>query len=150
MSTAKNAGTLRVVLDTNILISAFTYPNGRLSQIWRLALLGKYHLLVSPAIIGEVGKVLRAKFGWDGDHVTARLRLLIKVAEIVIPVEPLQTIEDDPDDNRILECAVAGQAHLIVSGDRHIRRIGSYREIGIASPTEFLRILGEAMGGAAI
>jgi len=46
------------------------------------------------------------------------------------------------NDNRILECAVAGHASLIVSGDRHLRKLKSYKGIGIVTPTDFRRILG--------
>jgi len=52
------------------------------------------------------------------------------------------TITNDPDDNRILECAVEGQAHLIVSGDRDLRRLKVYQGIPIVTPTDFLRTLG--------
>jgi putative PIN family toxin of toxin-antitoxin system len=142
MSTAKNVAKLRVVLDSNVFISAFTHPQGRLFQVWRQAVLGQYRLLVSPAIVNEVGEVLRVKFGWPDAQVTARLKLLVKVAEIVTPTEALLVIKDDPDDNRILECAVAGRADLIVSADHHVRRLKSYQGIGIASPTDFVRTLG--------
>jgi predicted nucleic acid-binding protein len=50
-------------------------------------------------------------------------------------------IADDPSDDRILECAVAGRADLIVSGDRHLRKLTVYRNIGIAGPSDFLRTL---------
>ena len=54
----------------------------------------------------------------------------------------LHVILHDPDDNRILECAVEGQAHLIVSGDRDLRRLKIYQGIPIVTPTDFLRTLG--------
>ena len=142
MRIAKNVAKLRVVLDSNVYISAFTHPQGRLHQIWRQAVQGSYHLVVSPAIVNEVGGVLRVKFDWHGDQITARLKLLVKVAEIVRPSQVLLVIKEDPDDNRILECAVQGRADLIVSADHHIRRLKSYQGVGIASPTDFLRTLG--------
>ena len=142
MPTAKSAARLRVVLDSNVYVSAFTHPQGRLFQIWRQAVMRTFHLLVSPAIIDELGGVLRDKFGWQDKETRDRLKLLVKVAEIVNTTEALSVIEDDPDDNRILECAVFGQADLIVSADYHIRRLKSYQGIGIVSPTDFLRTLG--------
>jgi uncharacterized protein len=50
-------------------------------------------------------------------------------------------IGDDPDDDRILECALAGKADLVVSGDRHLRKLKSFRGIGIVHPSDFLRTL---------
>lgn len=100
-----------------------------------------YTLLVSPAIITEVAGVLRLKFGWDDARTVRRLKLLAKVAQIVIPKITLQVIADDEADNRILECAVVGEAHLIVSGDHHLRRLKYFQGIGIIRPVDLLRTL---------
>lgn len=138
-----NPGELRVVLDTNVYISAFAYPQGRLFQLWRKALSGRYKLLVSPAIVNEIADVLRLKFAWDDDLIIARMKLLTKVADIVVTTTTLQVVKEDDDDNRILECAVDGQADLIVSGDQHLRRLKTFRGIGIVHPIDFQRTLGK-------
>jgi predicted nucleic acid-binding protein len=54
-------------------------------------------------------------------------------ANVVEPDFKLDAVPDDPDDNRVLECAVAGKADFIVSGDRHLLRIGSYEGIAIVT-----------------
>jgi putative PIN family toxin of toxin-antitoxin system len=141
MNAAKPAG-LRVVLDSNVYISAFNFPRGRLSQIWRQALNGRYTLLVSPAIVSEAAEVLRCDFAWDSARVTRRMKLLARTAEIITPEMTLNAIAADPDDDRVLECAVSGHADLIVSGDQHLTRLGSFRGIGIVRPVDFLRTLG--------
>lgn len=138
----ENTGRLRVVLDTNVYISAFAHPLGQPFQIWRRALQRDYILLVSPAIAAEIAGVLRSKFSWDDAHTLQRIKLLAKAAEIVIPKISLKVIADDEADNRILECAMAGRADLVVSGDQHLRRLKSFRGIGIVRPVDFLRILG--------
>jgi predicted nucleic acid-binding protein len=66
----------------------------------------------------------------------------VRLGEIVTPQITVHVITNDPDDNRILECAVEGQAHLIVSGDRDLRRLKVYQDIPIVTPTDFLRTLG--------
>jgi uncharacterized protein len=142
MTTAKHGG-LRVVLDSNVYVSAFTHPQGLSFWIWRQALRRRYRLLISPAIVNEVGGVLRAKFVWDDLHIISRLKLLAKAAEIVIPTANLKEIEEDDDDNRILECAIAGHTNLIVSSDRHLRRLKVFQGIGIVHPIDFRRTLGE-------
>ena len=82
--------------------------------------------------------------GLDPREINARAQQWIeaKIAEIVIPKISLQMISDDPDDDRILECAVAGRADLIVSGDRHLRKLRSFENVGIVAPRDFLRTLG--------
>src|SRR5262245_4723306 len=133
---------LRVVLDTNVYVSAFTFPRGVPRQVWRHALRRRYRLLVSPAIVREVARVLRGDFHWEERRLRRRLKLLVRLGEMVTPQTPLQVITNDPDDNRILECAMEGQAHLIVSVDRDLRRLKVYQGIPIVTPTDFLRILG--------
>jgi uncharacterized protein len=137
----EKTGRLRVVLDTNVYVSAFTHPQGQPFQIWRKALQGEYILLISPSIAAEVAGVLGSKFGWDNLHTIRRIKLLAKTAEIVIPMISLNAIMDDEADNRILECAVVGKAGLVVSGDQHLKRLKSFRGIGIIRPVDFLRIL---------
>lgn len=140
--TSAPASGLRAVLDTNVYLSAFAYPARPLAEVWRHAVRRRYTLLVSPAIINEVGRTLRTVFDWDDAHALAQLRLIVRVAEIIVPTITLQVIEEDPADDRVLECAVAGHADLIVSGDRHLRKLRRYHNIPIVRPVDFLRMLG--------
>ena len=141
MTTAP-ANKLRVVLDTNVYFSAFTSPKGPPFRVWQEALEGSYILLVSPAILREVAHVLRDVLQWQETDIVAHLKLVAKVAEIISPKIVLRVVAEDPDDDRILECALAGNADLIVSGDRHLRNLKSFRNIGIVQPTDFVRTLG--------
>ena len=141
MTTAP-ANKLRVVFDTNVYFSAFTHPLGPPFRIWEQAVKGAFTLLVSPAILRELAHVLRDILHFEEADIVARLKLVAKVAEIVSPTISLRVIADDPTDDRILECAVAGGAGLIVSGDRHLRKLKSFRNIGIVQPSDFLRTLG--------
>jgi putative PIN family toxin of toxin-antitoxin system len=135
------ANKLRVVLDSNVYFSAFTHPQGPPFRIWQNAVNRSFTLLVSPAILREVAGVLREVVHWRETDLVAHLKLVAKVAEIVSPRISLRVIADDPDDDRILECALAGKADLVVSGDRHLRKLKSFRGIGIVQPSDFLRTL---------
>ena len=94
-----------------------------------------------PAILREIAHVLLDVLQWQESDIVAHLKLVAKVAEIVSPTISLRVIADDPTDDRILECAVAGMADLVVSGDRHLRKLKSYKNIGIVQPSDFLRTL---------
>lgn len=131
-----------MVLDTHVYVSAFTFPRGVPGRVWRRALHQRYRLLVSPAIVREVARVLREDFHWEERRLRRRLKLLVRMGEIVTPQSTVHVILHDPDDNRILECAVEGHAHLVVSGDRDLRRLKIYQGIPIVTPTDFLRTLG--------
>jgi putative PIN family toxin of toxin-antitoxin system len=142
MMRASDGETLRVVLDTNVYISMFTQPDRPIYQIWEQAVRRHYHLLISRAILDEVADVLRTDFGWNDRTIVQHLKLLARAGEIITPTVTLNVIPEDPDDDRILECAVEGRANLIVSGDRHLRRLRIYQNIPVVRPADFLRILG--------
>src|ERR1017187_2062570 len=137
MSTAKSGG-VRVVFDTNVYISAFIYPEGLPFRIWQQAVKGWFILLVSPPIMRETAKVLR-RFQWQEDEIIRHLKLVAKVAQIVAPMIAVHAVSEDETDNRILECAVAGEADLVVSGDQHLRRLKSFEGISIVRPVDFHR-----------
>ena len=136
---------MKAVLDTNVLLSAFTKPGGRTVALWVAARERRYQLLISPAIVTEVAEKLRHKFGWEEARVLRRSKLLAKTGKgMIVPRFVLDVIQDDPDDNRILECAVEGKADVIVSGDRTLLRLKSYDGNTIVRPIDFLRTLGLA------
>jgi putative PIN family toxin of toxin-antitoxin system len=142
MRHASGGGRLRVVLDTNVYISAFLHPERPIFRLVQQAARRQYHLLMSPAIVGEVGRVMRDELRWEEDVRIRHLKILTRAGEIIVPNITLRVIPEDPDDDRILECAVEGEANLIVSGDRHLRRLRVYQGIPIVQPTDFLRTLG--------
>lgn len=127
----------RVVLDTNVYISALLF-GGFPGSVLDLAILGAFTLILSPALPDELDEKLRAKFEMTMED-TAFLRARLEtVGEVVEPGEVLKVIVDDPDDNRVLECAVKGKADLIVSGDRHLLKLGMYRGIKIVTVRQFM------------
>jgi predicted nucleic acid-binding protein len=75
---------LRVVLDTNVYISAFTH-GGRPLHVWQSAIRGEYAVLISPPIMRELARVLRDLADWQETEIVAQLKLLARVAEIVTP-----------------------------------------------------------------
>lgn len=128
---------LRVVLDTNVLVSALYLPASKPGMIVALARRGTIRNLVSPAILGEVERVLREKFQWETELARQAARQIENFSEVVEPQEHLIVLADDPD-NRILECAHAGRAHLILTGDKHLLQLQAYKGIAILKPADFL------------
>lgn len=142
MPRASDGPLLRAVVDTNVFVSAFLHPGRPLFQIVRQAAERRYQLLISPAIVRELGRVLEEEFGIEERVKIRRLKTLTHAAEIVTPSLMLDVIKEDPPDNRILECAIEGKADLIVSGNLHLLRLKSYQGIPIVRPIDFLRTLG--------
>lgn len=133
---------LRVVLDTNIYIAAFNHPRGRNAKLWIAARTGEYRLLVSVPIIREMARVLRDSFMWPESDLQRRIRLVSQVAQVLATKSTLDFVAADPDDNRVLECAVDGKADLIVSNDRHLLDLRRCQGIPIIAGPDFRRTLG--------
>jgi putative PIN family toxin of toxin-antitoxin system len=144
MSLVPGGERLRVVLDTNIYISAFQFPNGRNAVLWRAARRGRYQLLVSPPIIRELANVLRTDFEWEDESVRKVIRLVAEVAGrgVIAPRVLIDAVSKDSDDNRILECAAEGGADLIVSNDHHLLELKMWNQIPIIAGVDFRRTLG--------
>jgi uncharacterized protein len=133
---------LRVVLDTNVYISTFTRPESAIFQVWTHAVHNHYELIVSPVIVGEFARVSRRDFHWDEKKVRLYVRVINKIGTIVVPRIIPDVIKEDPSDNHILACALAGNANLIVSHDLDLLRLRTYGLIGIITPIDFLNTMG--------
>jgi putative PIN family toxin of toxin-antitoxin system len=127
----------RVVADTNILVSALQF-GGKPKQLLDLAADGQIDLVTSEAILAEAVRVLRDKFNRTPDWLTEADQQLRVIVRLVEPTESLRVIGADPTDDRSLECAVAADAEVLVSGDTHLVGLGSFRGIPIQRVAEFL------------
>jgi putative PIN family toxin of toxin-antitoxin system len=129
---------VKVVLDTNVLISAFNFPGGAPEDVYRLAIDQRVQLVTSPSLLAELARILSDKFGWMAQRVEEAVSQVARIAEVVEPGERVAVITADPDDDRVLEAAHEAKAEIIVSGDKHLLRLGSWRTIRILSPADFL------------
>ena len=110
---------MRVVLDTNVLVSAVL--GGALRTILDRWLEGKFTLVMSDDIMREYHDVLRRpKFGLPDETVTSIAVQIFHDAEFVTPADEIKAIPDDPSDDKFLAAAIEGHADVIVSGDRHL------------------------------
>lgn len=128
---------VRIVADANIYISAFNF-GGSAAEIIELAQNGRIDLFVSPAILHEVERILSTKFYWSDRRIEGAIFNLLQFAHLVYPTDQIEVVTGDPDDNRILECGMEAGANFIVSGDRHLLKLRSYRGIQIVRPAEFI------------
>ena len=138
---------LRVVLDTNQFVSSVLVRHGLPAQVLEAWRQRQFILIISPAIIAEIRSTLgypriKRKYPVTDDDVESLVALLAHDA-VVVPgaVNLSGVIPDDPDDEKVLACALEGQADLIVSGDRHLRALGEYQGIPIISARELLERL---------
>lgn len=127
----------KVVFDTNIYISAFITPGGNGEIAYQKAIDGEIQLFSSVPILTELAGKLQDKFKWDAAHVAEAISYIAAVAVVLKPKKRLSVLADGPD-NRILECAVEAGADIIVTGDKHLLKLGAYKGIGIIALAKFL------------
>jgi len=130
---------VRVVLDTNVLISAllFTGVTSDLVPLWQK---GAVRILLSREILEEYLRVLAyPKFKLSRQEIRGLIEGdLLPFVEIVNPGRRLKVVITDPSDDKFLECAVSGKADVLISGDKALLGIGRYRRVQIQNPSQFL------------
>ena len=127
----------RLVFDTNILVSALVFPGGRGEAALRRIIDQTDQLVLSRPIVDELLEVLARKFARDAEELAHVAVFVTELALIVAPKRRLRVVKDDPD-NRILECAVAGRAEVIVTGDKALLALKLYEKIRILILREYL------------
>ena len=132
---------LRVVLDTNVIISGLISPKGPPAGILKALKAGRFILLTNQAINEEILEVmdrprLRDKYGL-ADHMFDIAFILWDQAE-VIPKPPLIKASRDPDDDKFLACALASGVTVVISGDKDLLEQSGWRTIRVLRPRQFV------------
>ena len=131
---------MRVVLDTNILISGIIFPGGPPGKIIEKWINGDFTVILSPTVLEEYFAVLlRPKFRRLGTS-QELYNLLSGLTELentimVYPQTTVDVIKEDPADNKFLDCALDGKADIILSGDHHLLNLEVFRGVRIISPS---------------
>ena len=129
---------MRIVCDTNVLVSGVLF-NGPPRRILEQIALGKIENAISLEILAEAKDVLgRPKFDLSSEQVTGIIETFTETFVLVTSTERVAVVKDDPDDDRILEAALASRASIIVSGDKHLLSLGQWNKVGILSPADFM------------
>ncbi|MBT3376528.1 MAG: putative toxin-antitoxin system toxin component, PIN family [Lentisphaerae bacterium] len=129
---------MRIVCDTNVLLSGLLF-GGNCRTIIGLVSEGRIDGFTSTALVAELeGVLLRPKFGLGEDQIAAIIDLIRQTFLSVSPLETIVAVPDDPDDDAVLEAAVAAAADTVVSGDEHLLRLVEFRGIRILSPAALI------------
>jgi putative PIN family toxin of toxin-antitoxin system len=127
----------RATADSNIWVSGLNWY-GKPHELLNLARDGKIELAISDAILDEFSRILHDKLEWSDDRLNSMRAEVATFTKRVSSTETLDVLKADPDDNRILECAVAAGSDVIVTGDAHLLQLGAYRGIKIMKVADFL------------
>lgn len=138
---------LKVVVDTNIIVSAMIKAKSNPALIVSLILQNQITLCLSNETFDEYQDVFTYRKFRHLDHssVSKLLVAIKRKAKWTKPKKAITLIEEDSDDNKFLECALAGQADFIISGDPHLKKLKSFQGIEIVDATGFLSIFGKSL-----
>ena len=136
---------MRVVYDTNVLVSAVLKPGSLPAVLVSLALAQRVRLCVSPSILAEYREVLhRPKCGFEASSIAFLLEDLTRTALLVHPTIHL-TVAPDEADNRFLECALEASAAFLVTGNLRHFPVPTFEDIHILEPARFAHVLTERL-----
>ena len=132
---------MRVVLDTNVLLSALAVPGSKPDLVLQRVRRGEVALFLSAFIPAELERILRDTFRFTTRQTDERVAVIRRMATLVEPTERIALVVAKDDDNRILECAVAAHADYLVTGDKeHLLPLRSIGATQIVTPAAFLEL----------
>ena len=133
MTWNKSVDKLRVVFDTNVFIAG-ALKSGLVRELLHRSVRGELNILTSQEILQELQEKLSGKFHWDKKHIDEFRAFLQSTSVVISVISKVTDIKKDPDDNKVLTCALDGKAHLIISSDRHLLKLKVWRGIAIVHP----------------
>ena len=127
-----------IVLDTNVYISGILF-GGNSRDILNKIIEGKITLYISIEIFDEIKDVLlRKKFDFPSEIIHHIINEIESISELIFPTVFYNIVKKDKDDNIIINCAVEAKVDFIVTGDKILQDIKSFKGIEILSPHDFL------------
>ena len=139
---------MRVLLDTNILVSYLLRPAGTIQLVVDAGLAGAYQLLIPEALLDELAVTILAKEQLRSripeDTLHAFIAELKRVGiEIHLQTFEIPTITRDPKDDYLIAYAVQGEADILISGDQDLLILGQAGKLSFLSPADFIKFLEE-------
>jgi putative PIN family toxin of toxin-antitoxin system len=143
---------IRACLDVNVLVSGFPASSGVPAELIERRLRREFELILSEHILIEAAEAWEQPYWaarYTADQVRNTLELLRERARGVLPATTVHGVGEDEEDDLVLATAISGDASFLVTGDRHLQRLGRYEKTLILSPRQFLEILENQAGDAA-
>ena len=131
---------MNVVFDTNVLISSTLWDKSVSQKLLFKLIDSDIKIYTSKEIIQEYSKVINRDFYYSQEEISRVTSTLLPLLTNISPIEKLNVIKEDPDDNKIIECAIASKSDYIITYDKHLLKLQKFRDIIIIKPEEALKI----------
>ena len=130
---------MKVTVDTNFLISATQWNYSVAHKLLKKFILSDAEIFTTQDILDETAEVLERDFGYNKEEVKNIIEKILLFVKLIEPKQKVEIIKDDPDDNKVIECAVESSSDYIVTYDGHLLKLKDYKGIKIMKPEEILK-----------
>ena len=130
---------MKVTVDTNFLISATQWDYSVAHKLLKKFILSDVEIFTTQDILDETSEVLERDFKYSKDETKNLIEKILLFTDIIEPKQKVEVIKDDPDDNKVIECAIESSSDYIITYDRHLVKLKEYRRIKIVKPEEILK-----------
>lgn len=132
---------MKVTVDTNFLISATQWDYSVAHKLLKKMILSDVKMFTTQDIIDETAEVLERDFEYSKNEAKNIIGKMLLFAGLIESNQKVEIIKDDPDDNKVIECAIESSSDYIITYDRHLLKIKEYKGIKILKPEEILKII---------
>ena len=130
---------MKVTVDTNFLISATQWDYSVAHKLLKKFILSDVEIFTAQDILDETAEVLERDFKYSKSEAKNIIEKILLFADMVEPKQKIDIIKDDPDDNKVIECAIESSSDYIVTYDKHLLKLKEYKRIKIVKPEEILK-----------
>ena|SRR3989338_8664433 len=128
---------MNVTADTNFLISSSMWDNSVAHKLLLSLIENNVKIYTTKEILEEFSKVLKRDFKYNNEEVTERVNTVLSFVNLIIVRNKINIVKEDPDDNKIIECAIESDSEYILTYDNHLLKIKEYKSVKILKPEEF-------------
>ena len=131
---------MKVTVDTNFLISATQWDYSVAHKLLKKFILSDAEIFTTHDILDETVEVLERDFEYSKDEVENIIGKILLFAKQIKPKQKIDVVKDDPDDNKVIECAIESSSDYIITYDKHLLKLKEFRGIKIITSEEFNKI----------
>ncbi|HLD07090.1 MAG TPA: putative toxin-antitoxin system toxin component, PIN family [Candidatus Nanoarchaeia archaeon] len=131
---------MKVTVDTNFFISATQWDYSVAHKLLKRLIASDAQICTTQDILEETAEVLERDFGYNKSEAQNIIGRILLIVMLVKPDEEVEIIADDPDDNKVIACAVASSSEYIITYDLHLLRLREYKGIRIVKPEELVKM----------
>ena len=130
---------MRVTVDTNFLISATQWDYSVAHKLLKKFIISDAKIFTTQDILDETAEVLERDFEYNKNQAKNIIEKILLFAKLIEPKQKVEIVKDDPDDNKVIECAIKSSSDYIVTYDKHLLKLKEYKGITILKPEEILK-----------